>query len=462
MENTSRRQQNYRESETRMGVGQLSLVEHALCPLDPARSLRPALIHECQYRYSDKHRKRRVAQVRIACPLGLSSQDEFFLWGLLALTFSQPDPTIEFQATPHYCLRQLGVIDQHARRGGRQYRQFAAALERLSMVRYQNHAFYDPVRGEHRRVGFGLLSYSLPLDCHSPRAWRIVWDPLFFELLAAGGGHLHFDLDLYRDLDPASRRLLLFLSKIFCRRATAPPFDLRELAVQVLGFAPSVAMRDLKIKVRRCVTKLADREIVSMEDEATIFRHKAPGHVSLHLDRGKYFHQRRKNRGMHRRIESPLAEPLASIGLDDNAIRRLVKQYPSRLLQEWVDITLAAKERFGPKFFKKSPAAYFVDNVRNAGAGNRTPPDWWHELRRAERQVPRKKRRTERRNIELAQADSAALPKILTSAMQSQFEAAGQSKEIAQKNAKQFATTYAESVDASGPEQIKHILKLIE
>ena len=77
------------------------------------------------------------------------------------------------------------MIDQHARRGGRQYRQFADALERLSGIRYQNHAFYDPLRGEHRRVSFGLLSYSLPLDCESSRAWRIFWDPLFFEILAA-------------------------------------------------------------------------------------------------------------------------------------------------------------------------------------------------------------------------------------------------------------------------------------
>ena len=99
----------------------------------------------------------------MTCPLGLTAHDEFYLWGLLALTFSQPEPESEFHATPHYCLRQLGVIDQHDRRGGRQYRQFSTALERLSAVRYQNQAFYDPVRAEHRRVSFGLFSYSLPL-----------------------------------------------------------------------------------------------------------------------------------------------------------------------------------------------------------------------------------------------------------------------------------------------------------
>ncbi len=37
-------------------------------------------------------------------------------------------------------------------------------------------------------------------------------------------------------------------------------------------------------------------------------------------------------------------------------------------------------------FFKKSAAAYFVDNVKNAAAGTRTPPDWWRDMRKAERQ----------------------------------------------------------------------------
>jgi hypothetical protein len=53
---------------------------------------------------------------------------------------------------------------------------------------------------------------------------------------------------------------------------------------------------------------------------------------------------------------------------------------------------LAAKERFGDAFFKRSPQAYFVDNVKHAAAGTRTPPDWWHELRKAEQRRRRSTR----------------------------------------------------------------------
>ena len=122
---------------------------------------------------------------------------------------------VEFHATPHYCLRRLNVVDQHARRGGRQYRQFTQAIERLSLIRYRNDSFYDPVRGEHRRVSFGFFSYSLPLNPQSSRAWRFGWDPIFFDLVRATGGHFRFDLDIYRRLDPASRRLLLLRASSF-------------------------------------------------------------------------------------------------------------------------------------------------------------------------------------------------------------------------------------------------------
>jgi hypothetical protein len=396
--------------------------------------------------------------------LGLSANDEFYLWGLLALAFSQPQPEIEFHATPHYCLRQLGVIDQHDRRGGRQYRQFSAALERLSAVRYQNQAFYDPVRAEHRRVSFGLFSYSLPLDVESSRAWRIVWDPLFFEHVSVIGGNLRFDMEVYRKLDPASRRLFLLLSKVFRRRTKTPTFDLRHLGVQVLGFASTVATRDLKAKVSRCIKRLTELDIVSHEEPKQIFVRKADRSVSVRLDRGRYFQQRWRNREMPGSVESPLIEPLRAIGVDADAIPRLLDRYPVRVIREWVDITLAAQERFGPGFFKRSPAAYFVDNVRHAGAGTRTPPDWWQELRRAERRGGRRRGKSQTGRspaITAKTGDDGALPDSLTEALRVQFEAAGQPATLARRNAERLAKEYCQSHSMAENGPIERLLRLL-
>jgi hypothetical protein len=201
-------------------------------------------------------------------------------------------------------------------------------------------------------------------------------------LRGTAGGHLWFDLTAYRDLDPACRRLFLFVCKVFARRTTTPRLPLRHLGERVLGFSATLATRDLKAKVRRCVVRLADRNVVT-NTSSTYVKH-GRGDYSLTLRRGAYFERRRDERTAVLADESPVDEPLQAIGFDTATIRRFLRQYPHRLLQEWADITLAALERFGRSFFKKSPQAYFVDNVKHAAAGTRTPPDWWHDVRKSE------------------------------------------------------------------------------
>ena len=165
------------------GFAQLSLIEHALCPLDRERSLVQGFQHQATYRFMDKHRHMKTANAEVHAPYGLSANDEFYLWGLLALTFSEKEPEQIFTATPHFCLRQLGCVDAEGDRGGRDYRNFRQALKRLAAVNYANDGFWDPVRAEHRDVSFGFLSYSLPLDAKTSRAWRFAWNPLFFEFV---------------------------------------------------------------------------------------------------------------------------------------------------------------------------------------------------------------------------------------------------------------------------------------
>jgi hypothetical protein len=82
---------------------------------------------------------------------------------------------------------------------------FRASIRRLAGVRYENSAFYDPIRSEHRQVSFGFLNYSLPAKNDSARAWRFAWDPIFWELCQANRGSLKFDMELYSELSPAAK-----------------------------------------------------------------------------------------------------------------------------------------------------------------------------------------------------------------------------------------------------------------
>ena len=383
---------------------QLTLVEHALCPLDAGVSLQPLMQFETNYDFTDKNRNRKQATIRIAAVDGLSAHDELYLWGLLSIALTQTEPRSEFMATPYYCLHRLGLIGEH--RGGREFELFRAAIKRLAGVRYQSDAFYDPIRGEHRSVSFGFLNYSLPLDADSSRAWRFAWDPIFFELAQATGGALSFDIALYRQLTPAARRLYLFLKKLFWRSGTTPQLDLRHVAVNVLGFAEGLETNRLRQKVGQCIAQLRDADIVRLPngvtDPVTMFSRQGKGRYVFELHRGPLFNSAGQQQPSH--SDSPLVEPLLTIGFDEATVLRLLNTYPARLLEEWADITLAAKERQGDKFFTKSPMAFFMSNIKEAASGRRTPPDWWRELRKREREIERQQ---ECSKLKLIHAQSA-------------------------------------------------------
>ena len=399
-----------RVRRTSSGRAQLSLVEHSLCPLDPSAGLRDHLVHETTYGYTDRNRHLKLAHVRVICPSGLSPADEFVLWGLLALTFAQPAPSFEFHATPHYCLRQLGLIECNGPKGGKDYRQFRETVKRLARVIYENTAFYDPIRGEHRDVGFGFLKYSLPIDAESSRAWRFIWDQQFFELCQATGGGLWFDLETYRRLDFASRRLFVFLQKLFYRSTMTPALDVRKVCVDTLGFSSTIEVRNLKMKLARCITRLSQEGIVKLPEGVVpqdLFVKHGVGKYSITLARGQYFDGQRVNKVPLTAEESPLVDPLRSVGFDDASIRRILADYATNMVQEWVDITLAAQERHGQEFFKKSPAAYFMDNIQHAAEGRRSPPDWWRELRQDETRLQRDEDRLHFESVSVTSENAA-------------------------------------------------------
>ena len=186
--------------------------------------------------------------------------------------------------------------------------------------------------------------------------------------------------------DPAAgRRLYLLLKKIFWRNDFSPEFDLHDLAVNVIGFAASHPPRELKRKIGHCIRRFLDCGILRLPPGVLapdgLFSKRTKGRYSIRFHRGPHFFDVATSGTSSQSVDSPLLEPLGSIGLDDATIRRILKTYDPKLIAECADMTLAAKERLGEGFFTKSPQAYFVDNLREQAAGRRTPPDWWRDLR---------------------------------------------------------------------------------
>ena len=421
------------------GIGQLSLVEHALCPLDSRASLARNQVFETGYFYTNQKRQRKRSKVEVFCPLGLSPVDEFNLWGMLALTLANKESDGDLVATRYYILSQLGMINSGKLRGGRQFVKLTESLERLSAVTYRSDAFYDPIRAEHRRASFGFLSFTAPQDEQSNRPWRISWDPVFFEFIKPIGGSLRFNFELYSQLDPASRRLFLFLAKMFKRRTTSGRLELRHLATEILGYSPTVSLRDVRIKVNRSIKRLEDERVLAKHVDHEFI--KRDGKYTAMLHRGRDY-SRISDSPLN--VESPLIEPLQRIGLDNRAIQRTLSKFSVRLLNQWTDITLAAIERYGKgkPFFNKCPAAFLIDNLNHAAKGTRLPPDWWHEIRRAEERSRAKLVRDKRVG---EKPDRNALPEKaiesfdnLNETIFGHFLASGQNEKVAKVNSNQF------------------------
>ncbi len=357
------------------------MIEHALCPLDARESLRKGMIYETEYSYTDANRNRKVARVQIGTVEGLSASDELFLWGILGLALSGKEPSNDFYATPYWILKQLGRITP-TKKGSEEFRLFRESIRRLAGVRYHNSAFYDPIRGEHREVSFGLLNYSLPLNDKSARAWRFAFDPIFWELVSANRSSLRFDMAIYSALSPAARRMYLFLKKQFWRRPETGSLDMMSTALSVLGFHRTMKAPEVRRKLERVIAELMETEIVTLSltqgSVKDCFEKIGVGEYHFTLNRGVAF-DKAGELGSNRPEDSPHFDSLVKIGFDRPTIIRLLDNNKPSLLAQWIDITLAAMER---GVIDKTPAAYFMYYVQRKA----TPPDWWHELKRVERQ----------------------------------------------------------------------------
>ena len=368
----------------REGIAELSVIETALWPLRGGTL--PTSIYETSYAFMAEGAKQ-SSHVRVFAPQGLQSIDEYILWGLLGISLNSDPPQPTLLATPYWMMKRLGMDT-----GGFQYDQLRASLERLALVAYQNTGFYNPLSQQHERVTLHFLASFLPTkgkggDVVSDRAWRIEWGSHFFDMARATGGNLLFDLDLYRALTPASRRLFLKLKDRFWR--TKRVFmNVDDLTINGLGFSADRPLYKRKYDLTTCLRELLEHRIIELgrgqTDPGELFRRASKGCYVVVFYEGEYFRQPlagRTTRQKNAIFDDPLYEPLKTIGVDVAGIRRLFKEHARSRIQQWIRITDAAVHEKPEGFpgFKRTAAAFLMDGIQQ----NRMPPDWiyTHEKR---------------------------------------------------------------------------------
>src|SRR2546425_10060497 len=95
------------------------------------------------------------------------------------------------------------------------------------------------------------------------RSWRIEWNPAFFRFCKATGGNLLFDLDLYRKLTPASRRLFLKLKDRFWRSKRVF-MNVDDLTVHGLGFSAARPLFKRKFDLTNCLRELLEHRVLAL------------------------------------------------------------------------------------------------------------------------------------------------------------------------------------------------------
>lgn len=389
----------------REGIAQLSLLETALWPLQGGQIAAHAF--ETTYSFTGKT-GRATAHVTVRSALGLQPIDEYVLWGLLGATLSKADADAVLLATPYWMLKTLDLAT-----GGHQYGELRGSLLRLATTSYQNTAFFNPQTQEHEDVALQFLSFLLPTvngkgqAVDNDRCWRIEWNPAFLRFCRMTGGSLLFDLDLYKSLTPASRRLFLKLKDRFWRSKRVF-FNVDDLTINGLGFSTARPLKKRKYDLTACIAELVEHGIIELGRGQTnpkdLFIKRAKGCYVVAFYEGDYFRRptsERSRRQQNAITEDPLYQPLHTIGLDTPAIRRLFAEHSRGNIARWVRITDAAmhdKPRGFPGF-KVSPAAFLLDGITR----NRLPPDWIyaHEKRQEQEQW-------ERTRAELVQREEQA------------------------------------------------------
>ena len=352
------------------GIAQLSLVEHSLSPL---KGTKDCFVHETEYKYYPEGRSE-TAKARVTCPLGFQpKKDELVLWGALAVACEGENN--ELLTSGSYLLKRLGMSVS-----GRQMRDLRQSIYRLGQASYFNERFYDPIRREHRAVGFGFLSHDLPEKEDSYRPWRISFDPVFFDFCQAEKGHLGFDLALYRSLKPVTRRMFHKLKKILYNRPATQSFDVRQFAINVLGCSPDRPQKKFNETVSNAATELIEVGVLSNFSMTKVRK----GIFQARFYRGEHFDKKPTTTiGNSKICNHPLFESLRKLGLTEKRVLNVVNNYKTQLVATWADVTLYRIEHQLP--FEKSPAAFFNHYLQLGAQGKATPPDWYVAQKKKER-----------------------------------------------------------------------------
>jgi hypothetical protein len=263
-------------------------------------------------------------------------------------------------------------------------------------VKYTNTAFWNGETESYDIVNFGFFNLaSMSRLTESRRPIVFEWDRTFLDL-ARRGAYLAFDYELYRSLSPAMRRFYLIANRDGWNQRDSSLFIADDFTVHQIGYNEKPQLRKLRLqKLKRILAEAERLGLIQPFQPWNGYLEKLTtgprsGELALRWGRGPMLRARTtvdpdrrstdqiENDALYAQVRELRDEGKKAISSE--TFRQLVTRFGRETMQKHVAIVLAQKEH-RPSSFQKREVAAFINRMQH----NHPEPDWYQDLRRAER-----------------------------------------------------------------------------
>jgi hypothetical protein len=346
-----------------------------------------------QFPFTDANGHRKTGTQIITAPFGLAPKDFDLFLGLYTYLRRLPELPADGRThmTVDFLARQLGLPATCQK----DYLRIRSRIFRFSFVKYTNSAFWNSGTKTYDIVNFGFFNIAaLSRVTESRRPVSFEWDPSFLRLVESSA-YLAFDYQLYCTLSPTLRRLYLIANRDGWNQRDSSVFSADQFAIHQIGYSGSPdRKRDRLHKLRHLLSQAEDLALIRpCPSWGGYFKSASRGTASdsllLRWSRGPNLKTKENAPTRPTEVDLSTDALYAQVKelrdeekkpLHPTAYKRLIDKYGRQKIQKHILVILAQKEH-RPKSFQKSQVAAFINRLQN----DHPEPDWYQDLKRAER-----------------------------------------------------------------------------
>ncbi len=349
-----------------------------------------------QFTYTNRNGNRRTGTQIITAPFGLAPADFDLFLGLF--TYLKRLPEIPKDGVLHLTVGFIANTLKLPATCQADYLRIRSRIFRFSYAKYTNSAFWNSQTQTYDLVNFGFWNIgALSLLTESRRPVELHLDRTLLKLVQQSPA-LAFDYDLYRELSPAMRRFYLIANRDGWNQKNSSVFLADDFTIHQIGYSERPELERLRLqKLRRLLSEAEERGFIRPLDSWKGYLQvtntgPAAGRLAVRWSRGPALRTKdaKTTASQMGRIEddalyAQVGEIRDEVGQPMNPLtyHRLLSKFGRELLQKHVAVILAQKEQH-PGSFTKSEVAALVDRIQHDYA----EPDWYQDLKRAERLSP--------------------------------------------------------------------------